>query len=494
MIQSLLQKVEKAGNLLPHPSLLFMMLCPFVVTLSALFSWFGAEASHPISGEVIRSINLLSAEGLRKIIAEAVPNFIHFAPVGTVLVAIMGIGIAEYSGLLSAVLRALVYKSPPALITVTVVLAGVLSSIGADSGYVVVIPLAAIVFQGIGRPPMLGIAAAFAGVSGGFSANLIFGPVDAMLAGISTEAVALVDKSYVVNATGNYYFICASTLLITLVGTLVTEKIVAPAMQQHATSNEKITLEQLTQKEKKALNRVGLFSIFFIAVLALLLIPENAALRNPDTGGILDSAFIKGIILLIALYAGCSGWIYGKYSGSLASGNDLVKSMETSLATMAGYLVLMFFAAQFVNYFAWSNLGIISAIHGAAWLKTLQPDSTVLLVIFVFLAAAINLLIGSASAKWALIAPVFIPMFYLLGITPEATQMAFRIGDSSTNIITPLMPYFGVVVAFAQRYDKQAGIGTLMAAMLPYSVVFIICWSVLLATWLGLGLPLGPGL
>ncbi len=491
MPSPLLQRIEAAGNKLPHPTLLFIYLCGFILLLSSILSAIGLQAVHPLTGHSIDTVNLLSRDGLHKMLAHTVTNFTHFAPVGTVLVAIMGIGVAEHSGLLATTLKATVLKAPRQLLSFVVVLTGVLSSLAADTGYVILIPLAALVFLSVGRHPIAGIAAAFAGVSGGYSANLMIGPLDAILSGISTEAAILVAPGYEVSAAGNYYFLIASTLVISLVGTWVTEKIIVPRLGDY--QGEKSDFSAITDEERKGLRAAAWFSILFIALLCWGLIPEHGVLRDPETGSVLRSPFIQGIVTLVALYSALAGLIYGRVSGSFRSSSDFVEGMEKSMATMATYLVLMFFAAQFVNYFGWSQLGIITAIKGAELLQALKLSSITLLVSFIFLAAIINLFIGSASAKWALIAPIFVPMLLLSGITPEAAQMAYRVGDSSTNIITPLMPYFGVVVAFVQQYDRKAGIGTIIATMLPYSISFLVAWSVLLIVWMQFNWPLGPG-
>ncbi len=489
--RSLLNRIEHLGNRLPHPTMLFVYLCGLILLLSALLSFWDVSALHPVDGNRIRATNLLSTEGLHLILERTVTNFTGFAPVGTVLVAIMGIGVAEHSGLIGTLLRTTIMRAPARLLTFLVVLAGVLSSLAADSGYVVLIPLAGMAFHAVGRSPLAGIAAAFAGVSGGFSANLLIGPLDAILAGLSTEAAALGDNSYQVNAAGNYYFIIASTFLVATVGTLVTEKIVLPRLQD--TDGPVTSPEPLLHRERRGLFAVSGFTLVFIGLLLWGLVPDNGFLRDSNTGSVLRSPFINGIVTVIALYAALCGWLYGKVSGAYHRSSDFIEGMESSLTTMATYLVLMFFAAQFIAYFGWSQLGIISAIKGAALLEALDPNTAVLLVCFVVFSALINLMVGSASAKWALLAPVFVPMLLLSGITPEAAQMAYRIGDSTTNIITPLMPYFGVVVAFAQKYDRNAGIGTIIATMLPYSIALLFAWSLLLTGWILLDLPLGPG-
>ena len=367
-VHRLLASVEKLGNRLPHPTLLFIYLCGLVLLASGLAAGLQFSALHPQTSETINTVNLLSGAGLVQVLTKAVTNFTHFAPVGTVLVAILGIGIAEHSGLLSAALRATVLKAPAKLLSFVVVICGVLSSLAADTGYVVLIPLAAIVFAGAGRSPIVGIAAAFAGVSGGFSANLLIGPFDAIMAGITTEAAMLVRPDYEVNAAGNYYFIVVSTLLIGALGTWVTERWVAPRFTAQATDPS--VDSRLTAIERRGLKAVGFFSLMFMGLLGLLLWPEDGVLRGAN-GSILKSPFMSSIVVLVTLYAALAGVVFGKVSGRFKQQADIVQGMEASMATMAGYLVLMFFAAQFVSYFSWSNLGIIAAIKGAEFLQLL---------------------------------------------------------------------------------------------------------------------------
>jgi aminobenzoyl-glutamate transport protein len=497
--QRWLNRIEHIGNRLPHPTALFIAFSLLVVLLSALFTSLGSVATHPGTGEVFQAKSLLSSDGLRWMLQHAVSNFMSFAPVGPVVVAIMGIAIAEHSGLLGGALSRLAKSAPPKTLSAAVVFCGVISSLGFDAGYVVLIPLAGLIFKTAGRPPLAGIAAAFAGVSGGYSANLILGPVDAILGGISSEAVQLLDPNREVLASANYYFIIISTLFITLLGSQVNDRLIEPRLAALAgepepdpESNHQAEPAP-TDAPNNALKWVGLFTLAYIAGLFWLVLPDNALLRNPDPTGLAALPLLKSIVVFIALYAALAGCLYGYLCGRYRKSGDWIIAMEEGVATLASYLVLMFFAAQFVNYFAWSGLGTIAAINGAEWLSRAELSSTSLLLAFILTSAAINLLIGSASAKWALMAPVFLPMLMMVGVAPEAAQMAYRIGDSSTNIITPLMPYFGVVVAFAQRHQADTGMGTLIALMLPYSLVFLIGWSGLLLVWTAFGLPLGPG-
>ena len=490
----ILNGIEVLGNRLPHPALLFALLAGLVLALSALAALAGVAAVHPVTGERIEAVNLLSGEGVRRMLAGTVDNFTGFAPLGTVLVAMLGIGVAERAGLLDAVLRRVVLAAPERLLSFFVVLAGVLSSLAADSGYVVLIPLAALVFRAAGRHPVAGIAAAFAGVSAGFSANLLIGPLDAILAGLSTEAVRLVDPAWEVTAAGNWWFILVSTFLIAAVGTVVTERITEPRLGTYADGEDEAQpSREIADEERRGLRAAGLVTVAFLGLLLAALVPEGGVLRDPETGSVLRSPFISGIVVVVALWAALAGIAYGRRAGTFRSGADVIEGMEATMGTMAAYLVLMFFAAQFVAWFGWTRLGVITAIGGSELLRALDLGTLPLLLAFILVAGSVNLVIGSASAKWAIMAPVFVPMLYLLGISPEATQMAYRVGDSVTNIVTPLMPYFALVVAFVQQYDRRAGIGTIIATMLPYSLALLLAWATLLTGWVLLDLPLGPG-
>ena len=503
-VRSLLA-IERLGNRLPAPALLFLLLIVFIIIISALCDVFSVQGIHPASKEVLEVNSLLSFDALRWWLQNAVKNFMGFAPVGPVIVVMLGLGIAEHSGFLSALLRRMLHWLPANALTFGTVLVGVLSSIAVDAGYVVAIPLSGVIFSLAGRSPLIGIVACFAGVSGGFSANLMVGPVDAILAGISTEAAHLIDVDYQVSPVANYYFMIASTFIISLLATWVTSRWVEPALnkmsldyfdapsisQSSSEANTKISL-QLTAKESKALKISSLALFLFIVIIAGLVVPENGPLRDVENQSIVRSPFMSGLVLLIAIGAAIAGVLYGRLSGVYQGYNQVVEGMEGAMKTLAGYLVLMFFAAQFVSLFSWSNLGAVLAVNGADVLQGLQLPMLLNVVLFVLMAASINLVVGSASAKWAVLAPIFIPMLMLNGISPEVTQTAYRIGDSSTNIITPLMPYFPLVVALMQRYVKNVGVGTLLALMLPYSLAFLVVWSLLLALWVGVGWPLGP--
>jgi aminobenzoyl-glutamate transport protein len=482
---------ERVGNALPHPATLFALFAVTVLVLSGIADLLNWQAVHPGTKEIIEPVNLLTVEGLRRILLEMVVNFTSFAPLGIVLVAMLGIGIAESSGLIGAAIRLLVLSAPKHLLTFIIVFAGVVSNTASDVGYVLLIPLAGIIFLSVGRHPLAGMAAAFAGVSGGFSANLLLGTVDPLLAGLSEEAARIIDASYTVNPTANYYFMFISTFVISIAGTWVTEKIVEPRLGTYDGDVPKEKIDRLSADEKKGL-LYSLITFLVILVVTLIgIIPEDGFLRGAD-GTILNSPLIKGVVAMLLIVAGLTGVAYGIGSGKYKNDGDVVKGMGKAMQTLGLYLVLVFFAAQFVAYFKWTNLGVIFAIQGANVLSSLGLGVIPLMILFIILSATINMLMGSASAKWALMAPIFIPMFMLLGYSPELTQVVYRIGDSITNIISPMMSFFALIIAFFQKYESKTGIGTIISTMIPYTIVFFILWAALLIIWLLLGLPLGP--
>ena len=492
IINRSLKVIEKAGNALPHPVSIFAILAGLVVVLSAIGAWADLSVVHPGTGKAITVVNLLSVSGLHRILTGTVSNFTNFAPLGTVLVAMIGIGIAEYSGLIGALMRLLVLSAPPRMLTAVIVFAGIVSNVASEIGYVLLVPLSAMIFLAAGRNPIAGLAAAFAGVSGGYSANLLLGTVDPLLAGLSTEAAKIIDPSYVVNPAANYYFMFVSTFFLTIIGTLVTEKIIVPRLG-HYTGDEKAEkLQGLKPEEKRGLFYAFLTALALAGVILAGLVPTDGFLRSPD-GDFLRGPFMSGIVTVIFFAAFALGLAYGAGAKTIRNDHDAMKGMSKAIETLGAYIVIVFVAAQFVAYFNWTNLGLVLAVKGAEFLKAMQLGPVPLIISLVLISAAINLVMGSASAKWALMAPVFIPMFMLLGYSPEMTQAAYRVGDSVTNIISPCMSYFAFIIALLQRYDKRFGMGSLIATMLPYTVFFLAAWLVLLIAWVLLGLPLGPG-
>ena len=427
-------------------------------------------------------------------LTKAVDNFTSYAPLGIVLVAMLGVGVAESSGFITATMKRIVAITPSKLITPVVVFLGVMSNIASDVGYIVLIPLAALMFIEYGRHPLAGIAAAFAGVSGGFSANLLLGTLDPLMSGISNEAVKLVDPNYIVHPTGNMFFMMPSVFLITFLGTIITEKVVEPRLGLYKGRLQNKEKQDITPQEKKALKYAALSLLIIIAVIVIACIPADSLFRDPETGSLLGkSPLIQGVIALVCIFFLVPSVVFGFVSGKYKNDKDVCAALGKSMSHMSGYIALSFVAAQFINYFNYSKLGTILALNGASFFKELGIGAIPLMVLFVLFSAFLNLFMGSASAKWAILAPVFVPMFMLLGYTPEMAQIAFRIGDSCTNIITPMMSFFAMIVVFVQEYDEDAGMGTLTSMMLPYTITFLTGWILMMIAWIVFDLPLGPG-
>ncbi|MBR9977039.1 MAG: AbgT family transporter [Bacteroidetes bacterium] len=491
LFRRFLDSVERVGNALPHPATIFAMLAGVVVILSAIIEVFGLTAIHPGTGESIVARSLLSREGIQWMFENVTANFVAFPPLGLVLVVMIGIGVAEGSGLITALIRALVLKAPDRLITMALVTAGVVSHLASEAGYVVLIPLGAVVFNALGRHPMAGLAAAFVGVSGGFGANFLIGGIDPVLAGLTMSATEILDTDLTITAATNVYFMFVSAFMVILVGTWVTEKIVEPRLGKYEGKEKAIAVEHLSDIERKGIKWAGLSVLVVSGLFLLAVLPENGLLRIPGEP-VLQSPFFNGLITAIMIFFLVPGLVYGIVTGSIRSDKDGIKQMVSSMSHLATYIVLVFFAAQFVYYFNYSRLGLILAIEGADFLSNIGFTGIPLMIAFIVVSAFINMFMGSASAKWAIMAPVFVPMFMLVGYHPSVTQMAFRIGDSLTNVITPMMSYFALIVAFAEKYDERYGIGTIISTMLPYSLILGLVWSLLLIVWMLLGLPVGP--
>lgn len=506
-INKSLDRVEMVGNRLPHPTTLFFYLTLIVLVLSFIGSAMGWSASGEILNRATNEVemqtimvnNLLTKDGLVYILTSMLSNFTGFAPLGVVLVVTFGIGMAEGSGFIGAIVKRTVVVTPKSLIVPVVVFIGIMSNIASVVGYVVLVPLGAIIFMSYNKHPLAGMAAAFAGASGGFSANLLIGAIDPLLSGISTEGARILDPSYVVDPTGNWFFMMASTILITFIGTIITEKIIEPRLGEYDKSKanvvqSEIELGEMNEKERKALRVASTVIFVMIVGLVLLCIPKTSFLRNAQTGSLVSgSPLMTGIIPIITIMFFIPSIVYGKITGVYKSEKDIAAQMSESMSTMGSYIALAFVAAQFIAYFEKTNIGIIIALKGAKFLGAIGIWPPLLMLIFAILSGLLNLFMGSASAKWVIMAPVFIPMFMGLNISPEMTQAAFRIGDSSTNIITPLMDYFPLILAFAKKYDDDTGIGTMISTMLPYSIGFLFFWAILMVIWMVLNLPLGPG-
>lgn len=504
LLDRCLNAVEIAGNKLPHTVTLFACLAVFVVILSAILSALNVSATGMLvsGGELTETtvtvVSLLTKEGLAYIFSSAVNNFTTYAPLGMVLVAMLGVGVAEQSGMINTLLKKAVKVTPAKLLSPMIVFLGVMSNIASDAGYVILIPLGAMMFRACGRHPLAGLAAAFAGVSGGFSANLLIGTLDPLLAGITQSAVSIIDPTYEVAVMGNFVFLFASTFLITILGTIVTDKIVEPRLGKYDDSqlaDEDTNLTSISEIENKGLKRAGIAALIFVAIIVICCLMPDSFFLN-ENGSLLgrpSSPFINGVVLIISLLFFIPGAVYGLTVGTFKNDKDIAGAMGQAMAGMGSFLALAFVSAQFINYFNYTKLGTIIALAGASFLKSINIGLIPLVIIFILFSAFMNLFMGSASAKWNILAPVFVPMFMLLGYSPELCQLAYRIGDSCTNVITPMMTYYAVIIIFAQKYDKKAGIGTITATMLPYSAVFLIGWALMFIIWLLLGLPIGLG-
>lgn len=491
----MLASVERIGNKLPDPAVLFIALLFIVWILSWILSYVSFDIVDPRTQTPLVINNLLAGRAMTEFLSVMVTNFSHFHPVGVVLVAMLGIGVAEHTGFINTGLRALLSVTAKWLITPMVILVGIVSHSAVDAGYVLVIPLGGVIFYAAGRHPLAGIAAAFAGVSGGFSANFVPSSLDPLLQGLSQAGARILDPTIVLNPLNNYFFTTASSVLIVGLGWYLTDKVVEPRLQNIELDGDLEDLPRMHDIEPH--ERRGLRASLIAMLIGIIFMfatawPTNSAWR--DTGGSLATGaapIMRSIVSLIFLMFVIPGVVYGIFAGTVKSSKDIIVGMTKAMHQMAYYLVIMFFIAQFVYAFGQSNLGVLLALQGAAGLKALAMPASMTIVGIVFLTAFINVFVGSATGKWGLLAPIFIPMLMQLGISPDLTQAAYRVGDSSTNIITPLMPYFPLVVVYCQRYVTNTGIGTLTAMMLPYSMSFLLTWTIFLLLYMFVGLPLG---
>ena len=493
-----LAAVERIGNKLPDPAVLFLALLLVVWALSWWLSSLSFDVIDPRSGAPLQVKNMLAGSSLTGFMAAMVNTFVTFHPLGVVLVAMLGIGVADHTGFISAGLRALLAVTARKLLTPMLIAVGILSHLAVDAGYVLVVPLGAVIFYAAGRHPLAGIAAAFAGVSGGFSATFVPGSLEPLLQGLSQAGAQIIDQDLVLNPLNNYFFTSASAALIIGLGWFVTDRIVEPRLRRSAPidgdMSQMPTMEALSALERRGLRLALLGMAVAVGLLILSTWPASSAWRNADgalTAG--TAPLMQSIVPLIFVLFLIPGVIYGYATGTVKATRDLIEGMSKAMSGMGYYIVMAFFAAQFIAAFNQSNLGALLALEGASALKAAAVPGGIVLIGIILLTAFLNLFIGSASAKWALLAPIFVPMLMQIGISPDLTQAAYRVGDSTTNIITPLMPYFPLVVVFAQKYVRSSGIGTITAMMLPYSLVFISFWSLFLLAWWGLGLPLGIG-
>jgi p-aminobenzoyl-glutamate transporter AbgT len=558
-----LNTIETVGNKLPDPAVLFLILLIVVWILSSLLAPLQFAEIDPRTGKPIMVVNQLSGTAIAAFLSNMVTTFTGFHPLGVVLVALLGVGVAEHTGFINAALKWLLSFTSAALLTPMVILVGIVSHTAADAGYVLVIPLGGVIFYAAGRHPLAGIAAAFAGVSGGFNANFIPSSIDPLLAGLTQTAAQIINTSYTVNPLSNWFFAAASSVLIVGVGWFITDRIIEPRLRR-STPVDGDESEMPKMQELGARERKGLWAALGALALALIIlfavsVPSDSSMRSPAGYRLTAASFerlraegvpedvlkkaepmrgldqagqtpfqnalktrlgeqpaaqygprfvaaaeptersltaasaplMQAIVPLIFLFFLLPGVVFGYVAGTVKSHRDIIKGMSKSMSTMGYYIVLAFFASLFIAAFGQSNIGALLALKGANILRALEMPGQVTIVGIILLTALVNLLIGSASAKWALLAPIFVPMLMQLGLSPELTQAAYRVGDSTTNIITPLMPYFPLVVVYSQRYVKNTGIGTLVSLMLPFSLIFLVIWTIFLIAYWMLGFPLG---
>jgi aminobenzoyl-glutamate transport protein len=503
--------VERVGNRLPDPVFIFFYLIIALMFTSLACAWGGLSAPHPTklaedgSALILPALSLFSADNLQKLWVEMPKTFTHFHPLGYVLVVMLGAGVAERSGLFDTAMRAAVRGAPTALLTPTVALVAMVGNHAADAAYVVLIPLAAVLYAAAGRHPLAGIAASFAGVSGGFSANLAPGQLDALLFGITEQAAEALVPGYDANIAGNWYFIAALTILFLPIIWYVTDKVVEPRLGHWAGEDDEERNAPITDAQRSGLKWAGLATLAVVALWAGFTVGPGTPLINeaacPDAALAAGncsvharlSPFYKSLVAGFLVLFLAAGWAYGHKAGTIKGQQDVVDMMSESMKALGYYLVLAFAAAHFVALFQWSNLGLISAVHGAEAIQSSGLPLPIVLGLIVIFGGAINLVVGSASAKWALLAPVLVPMLMLLGVSPEGATAAYRVGDSATNIITPLMVYFPLILVFCQRWKPSFGLGSLMAMMIPYSVWLFLGGLIMTVLWVYSGLDLGPG-
>lgn len=498
--------IEKIGNMLPPPMMIFAFLSLLIIVISGIGTLLGWSAtgqiynttSKVIEEQTIQVVNLMSVKGLQYMLTNVIPNLLAYKSLGLMLTIMFGIGIAEHSGWLNGLIRKAVEITPYKIVTPMVVFIGVMSNIAENAGYVLFVPLAAMIFKASKKHPIAGIAAGFAGVSGGFAANLLLSSNDAVISGFSDMAAKIIDPNYNVSASSNYFFMSASVVLLVLVGTFITEKIVIPMLGEYDEGHGDGTLAvenpNLSEVERKALRIANIVFVTILGFILLSCIPKNSWLRNPETGSLINgSILLEGIVPLFTILFFVPGYVYGKMTKKYTNSKELFQGFSSSIKTLSGFICVAFMASQFIKYFNYTNIGRILSIHGAHTLQKMNIGPIPLMILFILVAGFMNLFMASASAKYAIFAPVFVPMFMTLGIAPELTQVAYRIGDSSTNIIAPVLSSLPIILQAMKRYEKDSGFGTLVSCMLPYSVAFLVSWTIMLVVWILFKIPLGPG-
>ncbi|MBU9828143.1 p-aminobenzoyl-glutamate transporter [Rahnella perminowiae] len=484
--------VERVGNKIPNPFLLFVYLIAVLMVASAVISWLNITAVNPTNGDVIHVKNLLSVTGIQWILPNVIKNFSGFTPLGSILALVIGAGLAERVGLLQSLMYKMASKVNARYASYMVIFIAFFSHISSDAALVVMPPLGALIFLAVGRHPVAGLLAAIAGVGCGFTANLLIVTTDVLLSGLSTEAAKAINPAVQVSVIDNWYFMAASVIVLTIVGAILTDKFVEPRLPvYHGERNEE--MKKLTPEQNRGLMASGIAALVFIALVALLVVPEAAPLRNPKTGGIIPSPFIQGIVPLIILFFFVISVPYGMVTKQIRSASDVPDLLVDPMKSMAGFIVMVFPLSQFVAFFNWSNMGKFMAIGLTDVLENLGMTGIPAFLGLIFLSALLCMFIASGSAIWSILAPIFVPMFMLLGFHPAFAQIVFRVADSSVIPLAPMSPFVPLFLGFLQRYNKEAKLGTYYSLVLPYPVVFFVVWLLMLVGWYLLGLPIGPG-
>ncbi|MEX0986313.1 MAG: AbgT family transporter [Bacteroidales bacterium] len=495
--KGVLRWIEVVGNKLPHPFWMFVWICIFIVLISAVTSYFEVSATQPGTGLDITARNIASGDGLRWFLENLVTNFAHFAPLGLVLVMLMGVSIAEQSGLLTIIMRNIAFATPKKIIFPVIFIIGACGNIGSDAGVVVVPPIAALIFMQMGYHPIAGLIAGYAGATAGFTANFFIAGTDVLLAGISTEITENMTPPMEVSATANWYFMIVSTLMVGFGGAFIVRRFTIPRTASFAGMNKVAEIagekKDMTPEERKGLRHAGISFLIYIILIAALVVPGNGPLRDPETGSIVPSPFLRGLVPILFLMFAIPGYFYGKAVGTIKKKDDLLTHMEHGMRGLAGYIVLMLVVAQFINLFNWSHLDTILAINGAEFLQATGLTGPMLFILFIVLIAFLNIFLGSGSAKWAIFAPIFIPMLAELGYSPGFVQLMYRIGDSITNSISPLYVYFPLLIGWIHQYDKRLRIGTILSLLVPYATILFVLWTILLFIWYAFNFPIGVG-
>lgn len=488
-LNSILSKIEKIGNSLPHPIYMFIILTVLVMLISCLLS--GKVVDTNANGKTIIINNLLSKNGLIWILDKIVKNFITFPPLGMVLVTMLGIGLAEETNFLKTLLKVCIIKAPKRLVTYIVIFTGIMGNIAGSAVFIIIPPLGAIIFKSLNRHPIAGLASGFIGVSGGLSANLLITPTDVINAGITDLSAKIADPTINVHPSSNWYFMIASTFLLTIVGALVIEKIIEPRLGKYENNESDDNISAVSNEEKEALKFAGISVFIYVFIVLLTIVPKNGILRG-ENNSVVPSPFLDSMIPILTLLFFIPALVYAIKTKQIKNKNDVLNMLTKSLSGLSSFILLCFFASQFVNFFSYTNLGILISIKGANYIKEMNISGIYIILLFMLFTAFVNLFIGSLSAKWTILAPIFVPMFMEIGISPFFTQAAFRIPDSVINSISPLEPFMPFIIICMQKYNKNYGLGTVILIMLPLAISYFISWTLLLIIWYYFNIPLGP--